>query len=263
MEKLGVENYKNCFNLFKLLNSHLAVEATLKGMTSCDLMVDDISSPSIAIIKSNNRYYIGMRREKNTFLNLLDFFKKMKSSTNKFFQLYFGSEVTEEKFLIIMTGWNHKTLNRVKYKITTPKFRSKIEMPSFVKISTVKEIMTSGIDYVNIDDLKKEMCSERKSVEDFLNKSFGLCLIFENHLIGWCLSEYNTDESCEIGIEINEKFQNKLLGTFLTEQFIIHAKSLGIKEIYWNSLKINMPSIKTAERAGFEKVMEYKEILIY
>ncbi len=263
MEKLDSKNYKICSNLLKLLRCHLAVEATMKGMTSCDLFVDDTAWPSIAMIKSNSRYYIGMRREKDTFIKLIEYFKKSKNSNNKYFQLYFGSEVTEKNFLNVLTGWNYKILKRVKYIISTPKFRSKTELPKFVRIASVNEIMTSGKDYLNIDDLKKEMCSERKSISDFLNKSFGLCLIFDNQLIGWCLSEYNTEDSCEVGIEINENFQNKLLGTFLTEQFIIYARSLGIKEIFWNSLEINIPSIKTAERVGFEKVLDYKEILIY
>jgi len=37
----------------------------------------------------------------------------------------------------------------------------------------------------------EEMQSERLSVEDFLQKSFGYCVIHDEEIMGWCMSEYN------------------------------------------------------------------------
>ncbi len=269
MIKVDKKNYEQYNSLFRKLKCHLAVKATLDGLTSCDLFTDSLSNTEIAIIKSNNRYFIEINGNKSAFEKLVNFLKNIKDENNKYFQIYFSNETTGKKFLKNMKNWNHKTFDIVKYRVNTCKykektdFREKIDFPDLLKILTAKEVIHDEDNYENIDKLKEEMCSERKNVEDFLNKSFGLCLLFDNQIIGWCLSEYNTQNSCEVGIAIDEKYRNKLLGTYLAEQFVLYSKKMGMKEIHWNSLKINIPSTKTAIKAGFEKELEYKEILVY
>ena len=68
-----------------------------------------------------------------------------------------------------------------------------------------------------MEQLREEMCSERPSVEDFLARSFGVCLVDEEQdaLAGWCLSEYNCGDRCEVGIEVDEAYQRHGLGTLL------------------------------------------------
>lgn len=46
----------------------------------------------------------------------------------------------------------------------------------------------------------EETQSERLSVEDFLQKSFGYCVIHDEEIVGWCMSEYNVSHRCELGI---------------------------------------------------------------
>lgn len=52
------------------------------------------------------------------------------------------------------------------------------------------------------EDFLEEMCSESKSVKAFLEKSFGVAAFKEDALAGWCLSEYNHEDQCEVGIAI-------------------------------------------------------------
>jgi len=266
MIKVDKKNYEQYNSLFRKLKCHLAVKATLDGLTSCDLFVDNLSNAEIAIIRSNNRYFTEIKGGKNAFEKLINFFGDIKDENHRHFQIYFSNEISGKKFLTNiknMKNWTYKVIDLVKYRVSTCKYKEKTDFPDLLKILTAKEVMHDEDNYENIGELKEEMCSERKNVEDFLNKSFGLCLLFGNQIIGWCLSEYNTQNNCEVGIAIDEKHRNKLLGTYLAEQFVLYSKKMGMKEIHWNSLKINIPSIKTAIKAGFEKELEYKEFLIY
>jgi len=55
-----------------------------------------------------------------------------------------------------------------------------------------------------LDDLRTELGSERSSVDDFLARSYGYALLHNANVAGWCLSEYNLGERCEVGIATAE-----------------------------------------------------------
>jgi GNAT superfamily N-acetyltransferase len=129
-------------------------------------------------------------------------------------------------------------------------------LPEGIEFVTVDHGLLAGnLEYV--DDLKDEMCSERPSVEDFLQKSFGLVPIHDRKIIGWCLSEYNTTEACEIGIAIRPEYQRQGLATSITLAFLDLARQNGLKRVGWNCWKDNIPSAKTAVKAGFHHVRDH------
>jgi RimJ/RimL family protein N-acetyltransferase len=130
------------------------------------------------------------------------------------------------------------------------------ELPSDYQVTEVNEALLAKTDLANHDSLVEECCSERPNVEDFLAKSFGLCLIKGGALIGWCLSEYNNSQGCEVGIEINEDYQKQGLGSALASAFARLAQERGIKRIGWHSWKNNLPSVALAKKLGFELAAE-------
>jgi RimJ/RimL family protein N-acetyltransferase len=101
------------------------------------------------------------------------------------------------------------------------------------------------------------MCSERESVAAFLAGSFGLCLVSGREVVGWCLSEYNRLDQCEVGIEVREPYQRRGLGTLLASALVEHARAQGIDHIGWHCWKGNVASGATARAAGFELTSEY------
>jgi hypothetical protein len=63
--------------------------------------------------------------------------------------------------------------------------------------------------YQNTDLVESEMRSERASVADFLEKSFGFCALQGDVLASWCMSEYNADNRFEIGIATHPDHRRK------------------------------------------------------
>jgi hypothetical protein len=104
--------------------------------------------------------------------------------------------------------------------------------------------------------LREEMGSERTSVDDFLARSFGVVAVHEDQLAGWCLSEYNTDGRCEVGIATLEPFQRQGLATSLGLAFVIMAKGHGIREVGWHCWARNVPSAATARKIGLDHVAD-------
>jgi RimJ/RimL family protein N-acetyltransferase len=130
------------------------------------------------------------------------------------------------------------------------------ELASDFQVAEVNEALLANTALENHEALVEECCSERPSVEDFLAKSFGLCLIKDGALVGWCLSEYNNSQGCEVGIEINEDYQKQGLGSALAAAFARLAQERGIKRIGWHCWKDNLPSVALAKKLGFELAAE-------
>jgi len=99
--------------------------------------------------------------------------------------------------------------------------------------------------------------SERLSVEEFLEKSFGYVVIHGGRVVGFCMSEYNTGNRCELGIATNEAYQRRGLAKMTAVATIRHALEVGIDEIGWHCAANNAASVATAESLGFERTAEY------
>ncbi len=115
----------------------------------------------------------------------------------------------------------------------------------------------------NLDALREEMCSERPSVQEFLDHSFGVCLVHGYELAGWCLSEYNTPDACEIGIETREPFRRRGLAALMTAALVEEAQARGVARIGWHCWTSNIPSARTALKAGFELAVDYPACMVW
>ena len=73
----------------------------------------------------------------------------------------------------------------------------------------------------------------------------------------WCTAEYVSPGVCGVGIETLEPYQKRGLATVAAQTFVQHAMRLGW-QVHWDSWLNNTPSIRVAEKAGFEKVTEYR-----
>jgi GNAT superfamily N-acetyltransferase len=118
-------------------------------------------------------------------------------------------------------------------------------------------------DFDGKEDLMEEMCSERDSVSAFLEHSFGICAFKEKQLAGWCLSEYNFEDRCEVGIATMPPFQRKGLATGMTRAFLKLAHQHGINTVLWHCYASNIGSKRTAMRAGFSLFHEGPVLELY
>jgi GNAT superfamily N-acetyltransferase len=142
-----------------------------------------------------------------------------------------------------------------------PEAAGKTSLPEGFDLRQVtRELLDSHI--AGLDMLREEMCSERASVEDFLEKSFGLCPLYENQIAGWCLSEYNVGDRCEIGIATLEPHQRKGIATMLTKAFLTEAFERGYLRVGWDCWEKNAASVAAAQRAGFKLVTREQAMVV-
>ncbi len=250
-------------SLFAPLDIHLPVFAMLAGEVAGDVLADDDANPSAALLRCNSRFYLAGDPLNTQFNQRL---------CEVFSQIYAGEIPGLDEFSICFSaGWgpvleeilkDHLPLSvqRQYYEIDAhPTDWQRDAFPGITLRLADQELLARPLE--DLDNLREEMCSERASVDEFLQKSFGLCPVTEENLVGWCLSEYNLAERCEIGIAILPTYQRRGIAAWMTRAFVDEACRRGITRVGWHCYASNIPSGATALKAGFHKVADYPAII--
>jgi RimJ/RimL family protein N-acetyltransferase len=101
------------------------------------------------------------------------------------------------------------------------------------------------------------MTANFRSTEGFLEHGVGAVAVHEDTIVGWILADSFVDGLSDIGGEIEEAHRRRGLATAATRRTLELALDRGAERIGWHCHAINVPSVKTAEAAGFELKYTY------
>ncbi|MBK6791761.1 MAG: GNAT family N-acetyltransferase [Anaerolineales bacterium] len=268
MTALHPNLYERIRPLLLGMDFHLIGRSILAQKTPAQIFVDDHEHPSALFAQAGHRYVLAGNAEIDSFNRGIQkqfrdvIFPKMQSEGQEGFALYYDTPAWEKKISALLSDKEIIHADREYYACKKLKHKWQDIMPEGFQLKMVDADLLASPNLKHLDTLKEEMTSERPSVEDFLAKSFGMCAIHEGELAGWCLSEYNTHGRCEIGIETISDHRQLGIGTALTLAFLEHAFSHGIQEVGWHCFKRNEASAKTALKAGFDKIKDYKSFIV-
>jgi len=247
---------------FEPMFYNLAVNSIIEGTTPSRIFVDDPKNPQSAVTWNKARVYLSgnpVDIEFNDGLQNLfqtHLFPEIRAAGGEFAILYYAPESWEE---IAQRPFANSTIHhplRHFYQIdrVQPGWRSRL--PTDVELLPIDSSLLSRTTLKNMDSLVEEMQSESPSPTAFLKRCFGFCALVGDELVGWCLSEYNSADRCEVGIEVIEEHQRKGIGTALASALIEKATGLGMA-VGWHCYAGNIPSVELAVRLGFDKIAEY------
>jgi GNAT superfamily N-acetyltransferase len=251
----------------KLERSHALVEALFEGCATARLFVDNVAAPQAGMIVCNSRVLCAGDATEIDFLNEMgstfseELIPAHLARGNDAYLVYSSGEA----FNVALQGMfparklYHGT--RQYYEITDFTPKPDLALPDGFSIQLITPEFLSG-DWVGLDAVREEMCSERASVEDFLARSFGLCPIHSNELAGWCMSEYNVGTRCEIGIATSPNHQRKGIATLATWSFLAEAHRRGYTRVGWDCWTRNVASAATARKAAFTLIEEYPAAVV-
>ena len=258
-----IENLAAVKQIFAPLQIHLPIWAVLAGEAPGDVLTDSQQHPSAALLRCNQRLYLAGQPDPARSAGwLVDFFA----------QVYQGTVPGLDEFsLCFSEGWrpvledllaDHLPLfvQRQYYEIETLPTIWQPTTPEGLQLH-LADLALLSLHLVDIDDLREEMCSERPSVQDFLQKSFGLCPVAGGSLVGWCLSEYNLGDRCEVGIAVLPPYQRRGIATWLTHAFIDEAHRRGVARVGWHCYASNRVSGATALKAGLRQICDYPTLI--
>lgn len=261
--------YSAVLSLFADMDNHLPVVAALRGDIAADVYADDPVHPEVALIDVRHRrlYLAGTpaRRTAEMCGRLLAdvIYPTARAEGVPVFQLCYAPEEWEDYIDRLLPGLAPIRTERQYYEFDTAQPPREASVPAGYGLREADAALLAEAALADLDTLREEMTSERASVEEFLARSFGVCPVTTDALVGWCLSEYNTGDRCEVGIATLPPHQGKGLATATGSAFIQQALARGITRIGWHCYAANRPSWATALKIGFTKVEDYPAYLIW
>lgn len=260
MYKLDRADYEKVIPLFTEPHLNLVVTSMVEGNSRGEMWVDEVDSPQKAFIWDRRYcYYLAGHAHDEEFNKSVEkvftevIIPEVVRRAHSVFKVYYTSDEWEP-VIEDMLKEKHP-LKRVRQFYAFKKVKNGWKIPpgcSVVQIDgNLLESTLKNVEYVT-----GEIESMWNSVSDFLKKGFGFCLVCGNEIVSWCTGEYFSKGRCGIGIETAEEYEGRGFATLTAAAFVDYCVSKNIAP-HWDSWKDNIPSIKVAEKVGFEKVMEY------
>jgi GNAT superfamily N-acetyltransferase len=231
------------------------------------LFVDDLAAPRAGMIVCNSRVLCAGEATQTDFLNEMartfsnELIPAHLARGNDAYLVYASGDDWNAALGYLFPAQNHYHGTRQYYEFTDFVPQPDLQLPDGFSMQLITpELLSSGLS--GLDAVREEMCSERASVEDFLARSFGLCPVRSGEVAGWCMSEYNVEDRCEIGIATAPKHQRQGIATVTTRYFLSEAHRRGYSRVGWDCWTRNLASVATARKAGFTLIEEYPAVVV-
>ncbi|PIE81169.1 MAG: hypothetical protein CSA11_05195 [Chloroflexi bacterium] len=258
MYELQQSQFESTRTLFTPLCHHLAVESILAGLTSGRIFVDDVERPRTAVAWFKRRVFLAGNRTNarvNVALNRLFtdvYYPEMQAEG--FAQSSFTLVYTpgwERAMDVVLAGKDPMRSQWLCYRLDPSEKEWRVRIPKQFRLRWADAALLADSSLTNLDDVTHEMLTERPSIEDFLQKSFGTCVLLTNEIVGWCLTEYNLNTRCELGIATMPHVQGKGLATATASATMREAARRGYTEIGCLCTGDNEPSQSLVRKLGF------------
>jgi RimJ/RimL family protein N-acetyltransferase len=250
------------------MDEHLVLASILGGGTPARVFVDHPSHPETVFTGFHARMFLSGSPGNSEFnQSLSDYLNEQvilqaKVDGRGAFIFHLGADAWLPRLEQILAGRELLPRTREFYRCAPRRQDWKDMLPEGFQIRPVNARLLEETGLQHMDLLVEELCSERISVQDFLDKSFGFVVQHGDELVGWCLSEYNQAGCCEVGVATLEPYQRQGLGTAATLALLDHAARLKYRQVGWHCWRANLPSGALARRAGFDLVKESQVYLV-
>jgi GNAT superfamily N-acetyltransferase len=268
MELLTPAAYEKVRPIFAPLGHNLAIHSILAGLSPGQVYVDSVAEPKMAITWTQARVFLAGEATDEAVIGALShffshtFYPQAAAAGLVAFVLHY-TPGWEAHIDTILRDKSPMPGKRLYYQLDATTTTRSTSVPAGFSLRPVNAELLADTRLKNLAYVTEEMVSERPSVTDFLQKSFGYCLVHEAEIVAWCMSEYNTGHRCEVGIATAEAYRRRGLATVTATAVIIQALSQGITHIGWSCWAGNAPSIATAGKLGFQLVGEFPVYLVY
>ena len=267
MQELRNDNLSIVEPFLSAFKYHTVLKTMVSGTSYGYVCVNDLVSPEIVYAQFRHRAFI---TGDLTSINKVDFEQFF---VGKVFENCRIADVSQVRLAAKPEAWLNllgsslNALNPIFFNFQIYQCRlsdsdQRPKIPEGFELRQVNKALVNEA-FDGKDALLEEMCSERESVNAFLDNSFGIVAFHGKKLAGWCLSEYNHKKRCEVGIATMPPFRRQGLAKAITLDFLNLTFEQGLDTVLWHCCKSNRPSQLTALSSGFELINEHKVMNIY
>jgi GNAT superfamily N-acetyltransferase len=263
ISELREEDYEMVRPLYRELEYNLTTMAVIDKTSPGRIFVDDPLDPRTAFMCTVEGYYLAGAEDNddfNTSLNELIFSMFAAGDTVRkaetVIAVSFHPESWEAKMPVILHGRSPLIAARRHYVCTrlgVDDWESRI--PDGFSIRHIDErLLSEPVDVP--DHLTGWMQANWGSVPCFLERGFGCCMLHGRQIISWSVADCIGGNACEIGIRTREDYRRRGLGT-LTAAAAVELALSKYGSVGWHCDEKNTPSIRVAEKVGFDLERRY------
>jgi GNAT superfamily N-acetyltransferase len=267
--ELEAGQYGRVRPLVESLEFHLSLIALLSGASPGAVYADDQSAPRAVMARTGHRFFLAGTPQNAGFNQALarlfheTLIPQARAAGLSAFSVCHDPAGWEPHIDAILPGMDIVRALHECYHLSEEQPNPGRLLPDGFTLQAADRSLLEDEAIARLDLLREEMCSERPTVDAFLENSFGVCAVHDDDLAGWCLSEYNTGRRCEIGIATLDPYRRQGVATALASAFVETARARGIAEIGWHCYARNVPSGATARAAGLKLVRTYPAHLVW
>jgi len=248
------------FSLFSYTPLQYMLRAMAAGSAPATAYVDQVENPSVCLIHEGHSVFVGGDAYGPAAVEAMDFLDHTLLTPELRRELHvmkivFPNDAWKERLTGALSGASVNEYMRCVFRHPTP--GGVVASPA----PHIQTITAGMVELENFCMIRDEVESTLGSFEKFLEKGFGYALVFETHVCGFCTAEYLSAGECAIGIEVLNEYQQQGFASQMTASFLQECARRGLTP-YWECWKNNIPSVKTAERTGFEKQAEYPVVFV-
>lgn len=251
------------------LDSHLAVAAILAGETPARVYAADGDCPTVALLLPWNGHRVflaGATQDERLVADIRELLLASRATPSSTinpteFLIYYAPSAWEANFQSLCQGMETISAMRQYYMLTQAPPDWERLLPADWRLRRIDAALLAEQELQHLPKLIEEVHSESPSRADFLAHKFGYCLQENQTLIGWCLSEYNHADRCEVGIATMPEYRRRGGAFILASALIAHALADGITSVGWHCWSRNTASSMLARKLGGTLAADYPTLL--
>jgi len=254
IHKLELESYDRVRPILAgLAEIHLHLIAILDGTCSGRIYVDDVNQPQTVYVISSDAHYLAGVTDDRGFSEALN----VALPRDTYFVLFCDPGRWGDALDVVLKDTYAIRASRRYYTLRQLKLANwQARVPDGFSMQRVDAGLLAR-DLGNREAVVEGILDGWHSVESFLEKGFGFCLVHEAKIVSWSLSDYVSGDRCEMGINTDWHYRRQGFGTLAAAANAAHATARGFATIGWHCWENNVGSIGVAGNVGFELAAEY------
>lgn len=263
IHKLEPSQYERALPVVANVDHALAATAVLEGTCPGQVYVDDVARPRTVFASTPEGHWLvgddGNSRFNASLEELLTKTVLPEGETAHwwYFTLLYWPETWADK-LDDMFDPQHVVKDSQRfYSLRKSGLDRRTEVPTGFRIARVDGEILARTDLENVDKLSRWAKGNFGSIEAFLRTGFGVCVLHGSDIASWCMADCMSGDRCEVGIHTDGRYRRQGLATLTAAAAVDYCLANGMTHIGWHCHSHNRPSAATAEKIGFEHLLDH------
>lgn len=252
-------------SVFAPLKMDFVFDSMVAGLTPAEAFAGEGETPVAVIWEGHSVFFGGGSDDPSEYRQAARFFAEDMLSPAKreelgVVKLAFTSESWKDALLQAFEKSDPGVYGRVLFRHTLQILPQPRALPEGYSIREISESLLDG-SLENSEAVIDEVTQMWGLPQHFLQDGFGVCAVKDRVIAGWCTAEYRSRNACGIGIETVEAHQKQGIATAMAAEMVEKCRQVDVTP-HWDSWRRNTPSVRVAEKCGFEKVHDYDVVFV-